>query len=379
MQSTTWQPSDIGTSEPEPEEGVQAESELEPQRRRSRIPQSAWPRIIERYRAGATLSEIAREFECTPSAISYIIRRGGQVRGPGIGVRPGLDGRSFENRTMESRSLESRTLEGRGGDGRATLIPAPVDAGGNGDGREPHGREPRGGLELRDPRTAPEAREYRDGRDPRELREMRELRESREMLREAREPRDGRGLREPREPREAREPRESRELREPRDAREPRELRDAREPRELRDAREPRELRDTREPREPREAREPREGREGREGREPMRLPEFSRNQAAAAAAAEPVSPTAAVPGRGESSPEDVETRLRTCGDRCITAYQQWRGTPGETSLQELGDAVHEMRKVMSRLEIEMSGSRREERTMRPIPIPVHRAVRQGR
>ncbi|HEY0835127.1 MAG TPA: helix-turn-helix domain-containing protein, partial [Azospirillum sp.] len=56
---------------------MNAETGNEPEspKRRGRIPQSAWPQILERYRAGATLSAIAREFECTPSAISYIVRK----------------------------------------------------------------------------------------------------------------------------------------------------------------------------------------------------------------------------------------------------------------------------------------------------------------
>ncbi|MBJ7417568.1 MAG: helix-turn-helix domain-containing protein, partial [Niveispirillum sp.] len=51
------------------------EGDADSPKRRGRIPQSAWPRILERYKAGATLSAIAREFDCTPSAISYIVRK----------------------------------------------------------------------------------------------------------------------------------------------------------------------------------------------------------------------------------------------------------------------------------------------------------------
>ncbi|HYG88874.1 MAG TPA: helix-turn-helix domain-containing protein, partial [Azospirillum sp.] len=69
-QNTLWQPSDISNTEAGAEGGEQ-----ESPKRRGRIPQSAWPQILERYRAGATLSAIAREFECTPSAISYIVRK----------------------------------------------------------------------------------------------------------------------------------------------------------------------------------------------------------------------------------------------------------------------------------------------------------------
>lgn len=69
-QNTLWQPSDISN----PEAGAQG-GEQDTPKRRGRIPQSAWPQILERYRAGATLSAIAREFDCTPSAISYIVRK----------------------------------------------------------------------------------------------------------------------------------------------------------------------------------------------------------------------------------------------------------------------------------------------------------------
>src|SRR5689334_17099558 len=79
-QKSLWQPSDIMNAE--------TGTESEAPKKRGRIPQSAWPQILERYRAGATLSAIAREFECTPSAISYIIRKaeaagGGKEEGAG--------------------------------------------------------------------------------------------------------------------------------------------------------------------------------------------------------------------------------------------------------------------------------------------------------
>jgi len=66
-QSDMWQPSDIISTETAPD--------VDAPRRRGRIPQSAWPQILERHRAGDTLSAIARQFDCTPSAISYIVRK----------------------------------------------------------------------------------------------------------------------------------------------------------------------------------------------------------------------------------------------------------------------------------------------------------------
>lgn len=42
-------------------------------RRKSRIPMKSKLHIIERYKNGDTLTNIARDFNCTPSAISYIV------------------------------------------------------------------------------------------------------------------------------------------------------------------------------------------------------------------------------------------------------------------------------------------------------------------
>lgn len=43
--------------------------------KRGKIPQQDWPRIIERYEAGETLASIARTYDCSPPAISYILSR----------------------------------------------------------------------------------------------------------------------------------------------------------------------------------------------------------------------------------------------------------------------------------------------------------------
>lgn len=43
--------------------------------RRGKIPQQDWPSIIARYEAGETLASIARTYDCSPPAISYILSR----------------------------------------------------------------------------------------------------------------------------------------------------------------------------------------------------------------------------------------------------------------------------------------------------------------
>jgi hypothetical protein len=58
------------------------EQELQPRVRkmersgkRGKIPQQDWPSIIKRYEAGETLASIARTYDCSPPAISYILSR----------------------------------------------------------------------------------------------------------------------------------------------------------------------------------------------------------------------------------------------------------------------------------------------------------------
>lgn len=48
---------------------------MEKSGKRGKIPQSDWPLIMARYEQGETLSSIARTYDCSPPAISYIIGR----------------------------------------------------------------------------------------------------------------------------------------------------------------------------------------------------------------------------------------------------------------------------------------------------------------
>lgn len=50
-------------------------------RRGRRIPQTAWPGILQQYQLGATLTKIAEDFDCTPSAISYIVKKAETIYG----------------------------------------------------------------------------------------------------------------------------------------------------------------------------------------------------------------------------------------------------------------------------------------------------------
>jgi hypothetical protein len=54
---------------------------MEKSSKRGKIPQSDWPLIMSRYEAGETLSSIARTYDCSPPAISYVVSRS-RARGP---------------------------------------------------------------------------------------------------------------------------------------------------------------------------------------------------------------------------------------------------------------------------------------------------------
>lgn len=75
---------------------------------------------------------------------------------------------------------------------------------------------------------------------------------------------------------------------------------------------------------------------------------------------------------------DEIENRLRAAADACIGKYGEWRANRHDGDTREaLQDAIHELRKVSSRLEVELAISEREELAMRPIPIPPHRAARE--
>lgn len=55
---------------------------MEKSSKRGKIPQSDWPLIMARYEAGETLASIARTYDCSPPAISYVVSRS-RARVPG--------------------------------------------------------------------------------------------------------------------------------------------------------------------------------------------------------------------------------------------------------------------------------------------------------
>lgn len=71
---------------------------------------------------------------------------------------------------------------------------------------------------------------------------------------------------------------------------------------------------------------------------------------------------------------DEIKQRLQDSADKCLKAYEEWRKDEKSDAMREgLQEAVHEMRKVASRLEIELAISERDQMRQKPIPIPPHR------
>lgn len=75
---------------------------------------------------------------------------------------------------------------------------------------------------------------------------------------------------------------------------------------------------------------------------------------------------------------DEIEKRLRESTDACIRGFEAWvKASRSPETREPLMEAMHEVRKVVSRLEIEIAISERDRLGSRPIPIPPHRSQRK--
>ncbi|KAA0582079.1 hypothetical protein FZ983_06110 [Azospirillum sp. B21] len=281
-------------------------SEPESPKKRGRIPQSAWPQILERYRSGATLSAIAREFECTPSAISYIIKKAEAASGQGDAAH-GDDDQGDVQADDGQSSVPAAPAE---------ETSAPVTAAPAAPAAEPAPAAPAEAEAPAEPRRA--------GRTVRGT-----------LTRASRT-----------EPAADQPPVET-----------------------------------------PAASPASAPAATAAPAPAPTETLRLNRQEPAPAPAPAPAAaPVTAAPATadaprtaGQPTPpvDAVEGRLRDTAKACISAYRGWRQQPSEATIQSLSDSVHELRKALARVEIDMSASRREEQAIRPIPIPAHRASRR--
>jgi hypothetical protein len=76
---------------------------------------------------------------------------------------------------------------------------------------------------------------------------------------------------------------------------------------------------------------------------------------------------------------EEIEKRLRESTDACIKSFENWvKQNKNLESRESLMEAMHEVRKVIARVEIEIAISERDRLGSRPLPIPPHRSSRKS-
>lgn len=76
---------------------------------------------------------------------------------------------------------------------------------------------------------------------------------------------------------------------------------------------------------------------------------------------------------------DEIEQRLRETTDACIKSFEAWAKNGKSTETREsLMEGMHEVRKVLARVEIEIAISERDRLGSRPLPIPPHRSSRKG-
>lgn len=71
---------------------------------------------------------------------------------------------------------------------------------------------------------------------------------------------------------------------------------------------------------------------------------------------------------------EDIKKRLKESTDACLKSYEVWDEQKGTENREALQESIHELRKVASRLEIQIAISERESMSEKPLPIPSHRS-----
>jgi hypothetical protein len=101
---------------------------MEKSSKRGKIPQSDWPLIMARYEAGETLASIARTYDCSPPAISYVVSRS-RARQPATVAAPPAPS------ATEPQLIKTAPLEIPVGNGKLPGLAAPTDAAANGQSR----------------------------------------------------------------------------------------------------------------------------------------------------------------------------------------------------------------------------------------------------
>lgn len=71
---------------------------------------------------------------------------------------------------------------------------------------------------------------------------------------------------------------------------------------------------------------------------------------------------------------DDIKQRLEETSKNCLESFQAWDANKETQTRENLQESIHELRKVASRLEIEITLSERKNTSAKQIPIPSHRS-----
>jgi hypothetical protein len=77
---------------------------------------------------------------------------------------------------------------------------------------------------------------------------------------------------------------------------------------------------------------------------------------------------------------QSMKERLQDTSSDCLKKLEAWEADKKSSSIREdLQEAVHELRKVASRVEIEIAISERGNMSDKPLPIPSHRSTTKAK
>src|SRR5687767_10486014 len=137
---------------------------MEKSNKRGKIPQSDWPLIMARYEAGETLASIARTYDCSPPAISYVVSKS-RAR------QPARDSSEASPSVPDAQLIKATASEpAEAGLGRRARLDTPAASGSAGWRAEATSAETI--STGSDTAAAPAAQQLGNGRDHRVPREM---------------------------------------------------------------------------------------------------------------------------------------------------------------------------------------------------------------
>lgn len=74
---------------------------------------------------------------------------------------------------------------------------------------------------------------------------------------------------------------------------------------------------------------------------------------------------------------DNVKNRLQETVQNCMDIYDKWSKDPKNSEMrQQMEESVHELRKVTSRIEIELAIADRSNSSQKRMPIPPHRSAK---